>query len=241
MKDTPHYFNTILPIIPMGEPEVFFSHPTLDIKCNQVGVVYFGDSYEEVSYSPNTEKFTISKNRADSQRSFAKFKIVTECYLGEETTRLERKTVNGILTDLRPENVLVQDYQAKGAKLNTNLFIHRSVVYMLEKDKILEDRGIAPQEYWGEFKLPNYIIAKYIEITGTPLIKARDGQYKFSSKKKNYEILQSKKVYKTKEEIKVLCEKVRYLKDVVGKSQGAISTELGIARTLVSYYYHKQN
>lgn len=241
MKDKPHYFNTDLPKIPEGEPEVFYHHPILDLKCNQVGAVYFGDSFEEVSYSPNTEKFTLSKNKADSQRSFAKFKLITECYLGKEAPRLKRETVNGILTDLRPENVLVQDYQAKQAKQNTDLFIHRSVMYMLEKDTVLEARGISPQEYWGEFKLPNYIISKYVDITGTPLIKARNGIYKFSSKRKNDEINKQKKIYKTKEEIKELCDRVRYLVDDQGKTQGAVSKELGISRTLVSYYYHKRN
>lgn len=238
MKDKPHYFNTDLPKIPEGEPEVFFHHPELDLKCNQIGILYWGDSYGEESFSPLTEKFTVALVGGKS-KTYPRHKLITECYLGELVKRAPRSVLNGITTDLRPENVLVLPHQLPEAIKNTNTFIHRSVMYMLERDHYIESKGIKPQVYWAEFKLPNYITTKYTEVTGLPIIKTKDGDFKFASNKKNTELAQAKKTYKTKEEIKKLCQEITDYIDNQGLSQGKVADKLGMSRTLVSYYYHK--
>jgi hypothetical protein len=216
-----HYFNYKPKQIPEGEAEYFFQHPIWDLKCNQLGVIYFGDSLD-VSYNPRTEKYTFNYNRKSNGKT--RPRLVYECYSNSMTKKRHMSYLNGIPLDLSVENIMFPEHLIPEARHRQKEFMLRSYQYMLNIEEKLLKKGIDPCDYWEMFVLTEWMKTFYTSVSGKNLESAL-----------KYRIQREGKPRPGKAEVLILY-KTAVEKRAQGMTYKQIAEELGVSmRTVRSY------
>lgn len=162
--DFTHYFNYLPPTIPEGEEEVFYRHPTLPFRMNQLGAIYEDEDYS-VNYAKDDDIriYCLSTNTRIATGRRCKFAI--ECY----TNRLMDNKTAIVYVDGNPlnnsiNNVKLRDdltiKQIKKAKENKDLFKELSLNYLKQIEKKLLEKGIDSNRYFKFMKLPSWMGVK---------------------------------------------------------------------------------
>ena len=173
-----HWFETMLPELEPGEKEIFFKHPVEDIKCNQLGVIYYDEEryvcYETRSGSAVKELEKWNKKRARAVAT--KTKVIWECYHGDN---LESGTqflyTNGNPLDVTKENLLaitrLDATVRQNASKTKKQFINNSVDHLIKLEAKYKKRGIDSDLLHELLLLPNWLLGARKKWTG-PVPKA---------------------------------------------------------------------
>jgi len=153
-----HFFESKFPMLEDHEEEIFFHHPLYDIKCNQIGVLYYDD--EEFVLWQNCKGNTMQNKKINRQIG-SKTKIAWECYHGEILTGTHFLYANGNILDLRKENLLFQSNLSKQeqlrlAKIKKNYQI-ASALYLKTIETRVEKWGISKEELYDFLTIPSWL------------------------------------------------------------------------------------
>lgn len=159
-----HFFQAKFPTIEDHEEEIFYQHPTEDIKCNQVGILYYDEdrysAYSTLSGSVVREHQTYNGRAARLVGS--KPKVIWECY---HNRLLERGShflfLNANPLDLTKENLLTlieidPDIRKEAAKAKKK-FIDNSMDHLIRLEKKFEKEGITNQQLHKMLQIPNWL------------------------------------------------------------------------------------
>ena len=83
---TTNYFDALSPQLEDHEPEIFFQHPTEDIKCNQIGAIYYNEEkyfYLNVAIGGVIREAAYRPGEKSRRNVGSKVRVVWECYTGK--------------------------------------------------------------------------------------------------------------------------------------------------------------
>ena len=168
----------MLPELEPGEKEIFFKHPREDIKCNQLGVLYY-DEERYVCYDTRTgsvvkelEKWNKKKARVIATKT----KVIWECY-HRDNLELGTKFMftNGNPLDVTKANLLaiikLEDTARQDAAKIKKTFIKNSVDHLIKLEAKYKKKGIEPDLLHQLLQLPNWLLCSRKKWTG-PVPKA---------------------------------------------------------------------
>ena len=153
-----HFFESKFPTLEDHEEEIFFHHPLYNIKCNQIGVLYYD---EEVFVLYQNCKGNTIKNKEISKTIGSKTKVAWECYHGEILAGTHFLYVNGNVLDARKENLMApsklsKQELAKLSKVKKNYCL-ASAIYLKKIESRMEKVGIGKEELYDLLVLPNWL------------------------------------------------------------------------------------
>jgi predicted metallo-beta-lactamase superfamily hydrolase len=168
-----HLFECMYPVLKEKEKEIFFKHPTEDIKCNQLGVIYY-DEERYVCYDTRTGSVIkeLEKWNKKAARTIAtKNKVIWECY---HQDNLEAGTqflfTNGNPLDLTKDNLLaitrLEPEVRKSASETKKRFIKNSVDYLVHMESKFEKRGMDKPALYEALQIPNWLLGARKRWTG---------------------------------------------------------------------------
>lgn len=166
-------FDALAPMLEDHEEELFYQHPTLDIKCNQLGVVYYNE--DRYFYLHNKQGGSFLEK--DTRKNLgSKVRVVWECYHGKFHSGAGSPHfffANGNILDYRPENVflsndLLPKEKAQMARAKAK-FILSSVQRLMELEIKYEKRGIKKEELYTAMLIPVWLVNARKRIT-PPLV-----------------------------------------------------------------------
>lgn len=146
------------------EEEVFFQHPVYEIKCNQLGVLYY-DEEVYASYDKGGSSVVRKIETATTPRIVlgTKQRVIWECYMGRIFISPHFVYVNGNPLDTRFDNMkIVTDLPRKEwAKYQETKrkFIKASVLHLLEMEVRMQKMGLTKEELHSFLLLPNWLVA----------------------------------------------------------------------------------
>ncbi len=166
-------FDALSPMLEDHEEELFFQHPTLDIKCNQLGAVYYNE--DKYMYLHNKQGGSFMETRSRKNLG-SKVRVVWECYQGQTHSGSGSPHfffANGNILDYRPENVflsndLLPKEKAQMAREKAK-FILSSVQRLMELEIYYEKRGIKKEELHTAMLIPVWLVNARKRIT-PPLV-----------------------------------------------------------------------
>jgi len=168
-----HWFETMMPELEPGEKEIFFKHPVEDIKCNQLGVIYY-DEERYVCYDTRTgsvvkemEKWNKKLTRAVATKN----KVIWECY---HQDKLDAGTqflfTNGNPLDVTKANLLAITKLDPAVRQNASKikkqFINASVDHLVKLEAKYKKKGIEPDLLQDLLQLPNWLLGARKKWTG---------------------------------------------------------------------------
>jgi hypothetical protein len=238
-----HIFQKCFPQLEKGEEEIFYPHPEWDIKVNQIGVVYPGESMTYYSYSALSDKVNINDLKT-VKTSSPKNKIIAQCYAGSMDVPFTIRPLDGNPYNYTKENLLWNEKHKKEASEKYKAFKYNTLEYMLKKDEELKARGLFPGMYWALQKLPYYIRTLYEDETGHSLALDKYGFPKQTSwgeqkTKRNTSNVEEKLVKdprgrkRTRAEVNVLRKRAHEL-----SKQGMNKAQIGREMKELSTYVH---
>jgi hypothetical protein len=152
-----HWFQAKYPTLEDAEEEVFYQHPVLAIKVNQLGVIYCDDTfgiYEKGNSSAVTDL-------AGRKSYGTKCKIIFECYAGEVVYSPHFFFANANPLDLRRENlVLLKPLSAKQREPYIRIkrqFAQASVEHLLGLEARMQAVGIDRKQLYEMLLLPRWL------------------------------------------------------------------------------------
>jgi hypothetical protein len=233
-----HLFEDCLPKLEEGEEEIFYPHPIYDLSCNQIGLIYPGETLTYYSYSTLADKCNVNDLK-NYKTSAPRLKIIAQCFAGHTDIPFRTVPLDGNPYNTTASNLLYPKSFNKVANENYHNFKQRTIQYMLERDKKLEAKGIPPIMYWGLQKLVHPFRNEYTNVTGYNLSLDDNGIPKMFGKDKPTEkikVIKKKRKYRTKEEISKLRVMVR---DMVnsGIAKKEAAKKLGLSISELNYYY----
>ena len=177
-----HIFEAKFPSLEDDEEEVFYQHPTLDIKCNQLGVLYCDESKFGIYDKRGTSTI---RNQITRTSCGSKCRIIWECYTGESVFTPHFFYVNGNPMDLRKEN-LVMSGPLSGKEREPYLtikkrFIRASVEHLIKIENRMEAVGVDKDQLYEMLLLPQWLMGareRYV----APALKQPIKKYSHSSK-----------------------------------------------------------
>ena len=166
-------FDALAPMLEDHEEELFFQHPTEDIKCNQLGVVYYNEDKYLYLHNKQGGSFMESGTRRNLG---SKVRIVWECYRGQTHSGAGSPHfffANGNILDYRPENVflsneLMPKEKAEMARSKAK-FILFSIQRLMELEIYYEKRGIKKEDLYTAMLIPVWLVNARKRIT-PPLV-----------------------------------------------------------------------
>jgi hypothetical protein len=166
-------FDALSPMLEDHEEELFFQHPTLDIKCNQLGAVYYNEDKYMYLHNKQGGSFMETKSRRNLG---SKVRVVWECYRGQTHSGSGSPHfffANGNILDYRPENVflsndLLPKEKAQMAREKAK-FILSSVQKLMELEIKYEKVGIKKEELHTAMLIPVWLVNARKRIT-PPLV-----------------------------------------------------------------------
>lgn len=154
------FFTALLPVIPDGEPERFYYHPTHpQIYCNQIGVLYFSEDIYLLSECRAVQYLIVKSTR---ERVAKRDIVVYQCYSGAIQKFSKMLFRNGNPNDLSVGNIITSlDCPKKDIKTIKEAmqdFIDETAIdlYLLET-KYVEKYGIPPTELHDKLMLPQWV------------------------------------------------------------------------------------
>jgi hypothetical protein len=172
-------FQAKFPTIEDHEEEIFFQHPKEDIKCNQLGVLY----YDEDRYStyPTASGATVREhqkfNKVAARSVGSKTKIVWECY-HQEILEIGAHCLflNANPLDMTKENIIMLSKTDPATKKEASKakakFISNSIDHLIGLERKFEKEGISNQQLHKLLQIPNWLACARKKHKG-PEIKAR--------------------------------------------------------------------
>lgn len=161
--ETTNFFDAKYPTLEDHEEEILYQHPEYDIKCNQLGVLDFG---EDNKYGfTSREQYKI---KAPGTKGFKmlghKERIVMECYTGFSHKGKIIYFIDGNPLNHTFKNLIC--ISRKGPEYrelyNKNRdFIDRSVQHMNSREPFIVKRGIEPEDYWTAMALPEWLMLEW--------------------------------------------------------------------------------
>jgi len=163
-----HIFQTCFPQLELEEEEIFYPHPLWDLKVNQIGVIYPGESITYYSYSVLSENVGLNDLKT-LKTTIPKQKLVAQCFAGSMDVPFQVVPLDGNPYNTTRDNLLYHNSQKKKALENYKTFKKNSIEYMLKRDVVIKSKGLFPGPYWALQKLPNYLRKPYEKQTGISL------------------------------------------------------------------------
>ena len=157
-------FQAKFPTLEDHEEEIFYQHPTEDIKCNQLGVLY----YDEDRYStyPTASGATVREhqkfNKEGARSVGSKIKIIWECY-HQEILGIGAHCLflNANPLDRTKENILmiskIDPATKKEASRAKAKFISNTVDHLITLERKFEKEGISNQQLHKLLQIPNWL------------------------------------------------------------------------------------
>lgn len=159
-----HWFECMFPVLEDHEEEIFFPHPVEDIKCNQLGILYFDPDryvcYELRSGSVVREHAIWNGKKVRVVGS--KLKVIWECYhhqkleMGVHFTFLNGNPLDLTLENLMALNKMDPTTKQKAARVKT-IFTKNSVDRLLKLEIKYEKKGIGKEQLHEILQLPNWL------------------------------------------------------------------------------------
>ena len=153
-----HWFEAKFPTLEDHEEEVFYQHPTLDIKCNQLGVIYCDESIYGVYDKVGTSMVRVTKT---SISVGTKCKVIWECYTGKTVSSPHFFFANGNRLDTTKENLILSgplSAKEREPYLRTkNRFIKASVEHLLKIEERMERVGVDKDQVYEILQIPQWL------------------------------------------------------------------------------------
>ena len=155
-----HLFEARFPSLEDHEEEIFYQHPTQDIRVNQLGVIYCNESIFSIYDKRGTSIVRIMKTGL----SFgSKTKVIYECYTGKTVSSPHFFFANGNPLDTRKENLVMSgplSGKEREPYIRTkNRFIKASVEHLVKLETKMEAVGIGKTELHELLLLPQWLKA----------------------------------------------------------------------------------
>ena len=163
-REYKHWFECMHPRLGMLEEEIFYQHPIEDIKCNQIGMLYY-DEERYVAYEMRTGS-VVREFEAWNGKGVrvigSKLKVIWECYHNQ---KLEAGAhflfTNGNPLDLTMKNILAinkidPDTKQQASKTKVR-FIQNSVEHLVKLEAKYEKRGIEQKQLHDLLQIPNWL------------------------------------------------------------------------------------
>jgi len=168
IPNSEHIFQKCFPQLEDGEEEILYPHPIYDLSCNQIGIIYPGESITYYSFSVLSEKVNIN-DLETVKTSTPKSKLIAQCFAGSMEVPFSIIPLDGNPYNTTRENYLYPKNLKKLASENFSKFKAKSLEHMLKRDVILKAKGLYPGPYWALQKLPDYLRNLYEKETGYSL------------------------------------------------------------------------
>lgn len=168
-----HWFETRLTELEPDEEEIFFRHPTLPLKINQIGIIYFDDE-EQASDGIAGKIYRIKIKNEKGKTSYVSLgsrgRVCYEAYHQMDCAGRQFMHVDGNPMNCTKENLIpmnppqkTKDPEAyeiyQRAVKAKKKFIDRSVQYMIQKEEWVLEKGGEPNHYWQLFGcIPSWLI-----------------------------------------------------------------------------------
>lgn len=175
-----HLFEAMFPQLEDHEEEVFYPHPILDIKCNQLGMLYMDENKFFIQTSKGREVVRRAEGRGDERHytlAITKQRVVFECYRGEVTEKGSHLFyLNGNPMDLREANLKMRlQMSAEEIKTATAIkkaFVVASAEHLISlEDTLQKTRGVDPDVLIKFLNLPKWLVAERARIKGIKVKK----------------------------------------------------------------------
>lgn len=163
-RDPKHWFECLYPTLEKKDKEIFFKHPFEDIKCNQLGVLYY-DEERYVAYDSRTGSVVrehLAWNGKAVRVLGSRSKVVWECYHQE---KLESGShfifMNCNTLDWSMENLLILSKLDANTKSEVTKarseFIKNTVEHLVKLEAKYEKRGIEQKQLHDLLQIPNWL------------------------------------------------------------------------------------
>jgi hypothetical protein len=171
-----HWFETMLPELEPGEAEVFYHHPTLPLKVNHIGIIYF-DNEEVILDGIRGQVYRIRKEDKKGYLSIGtRARVCYESYHGvpcpgKHFLHIDGNPANCGIENIIPTNPPSRTLDPIGYALYQEAdkarkkFVARSLQYMKDKDEWVKSRGGDPEHYWQLFgEIPAWLETAYKKV-----------------------------------------------------------------------------
>lgn len=160
-----HLFEAKYPTLGPKEKEVLYQHPTEDIKCNQLGVLYCD---EKVYGIYNKADSSMVRNQKTRTTCGTKPKVIWECYTGETVHSPHFFYANANPLDLRFENLihskpLSAKERAPYIKIKAQ-FVKASVEHLIKIEDRMEKVGIPISDLHSILMIPHWLVAARAKV-----------------------------------------------------------------------------
>jgi hypothetical protein len=160
-----NYFEQVLPKLEDDEEEIWFTHPTENIKCNQIGFLVYDDQEYMMVDLPHKSCYLRKKNPAGKFiiSIGTKCNVVWECY-HQKTTKTRILHANHNENDYTFDNLHCTVGETAYEKVLRNKekreWETRSAEILLEKEAAMAAKGLDKSTYRAFLMLPEWLIDK---------------------------------------------------------------------------------
>ena len=167
-----HYFVAKLPELEYDELELWYKHPVYPLKCNQIGVLDFGET--EYQYNRKRDNFVLYR---EDLSIGSRPKLAYECYhncvlLNNRMYFQDGNPLNNCFLNLVTDP---SNEHRKQLFDTQQAFWIKSIDYMKAKSKKLESKGIDPDNYWNLMSLPKAVTKRWDDYK-----KGKEQKFAFS-------------------------------------------------------------
>lgn len=179
-----HWFEALRPKLEPKEKEIFYQHPTLPLKVNQIGVIYFEDE-DAIFEGLRGQAYRIRMKKNGSKHwsyvsTGSKARVCYECYHGKIYSGKHFMFVDGNPLNYTKENLIptlapIKSKDPEGYALYsiaakaTKRFARASVDWMLDKEEWVIKKGGSVIHYWELFgELPTWLTIARLKKGGFP-------------------------------------------------------------------------
>jgi len=159
------WWDCVLPKLEDEEEEVWFTHPTENIKCNQIGFLVYDDQEYMMVDLPYKSCYLRKKNPAGKFviSIGTKSNVVWECY-NQKTTKTRILHANHNENDYTFDNLHCTVWETPYEKVVRNKkkreWETRSAEILLEKEASMAAKGLDKETYRAFLMLPSWLIDK---------------------------------------------------------------------------------
>lgn len=179
-----HWFETMLAELEPREKEIFFRHPTLPLKINQIGIIYFDDEEQAcdgIAGKIYRIKIKNEKGKTNYMSLGSRGKVCYEAYHqincpGKQFLHVDGNPMNCTKENIIPVNPPLKTKEPEAYEIYQmaikarKKFIDRSVQYMIQREEWVLRKGGAINHYWQLFgSIPSWLITARSKVQGHPV------------------------------------------------------------------------
>ena len=174
-----HLFEAKFPSLEDHEEEIFYQHPIHDIKCNQLGTLY----YEEGKFAVYDKGDTsVVRDQITRKNCGSKLRVIWECYTGKITLSPHFLFDNANPLDTRKENLIlsrqISDKERQLYLKKKKKFVHATVDHLMKIEARMEKMGVDKDTLYEMLQLPYWAItARKRKEEGLPMIVKTGGYH----------------------------------------------------------------